>query len=51
MQELKTNGERKNVRSIFSVLNPKYVEDLTVDLSDKKTVKNNQRKDGTTIKY
>ncbi len=35
-KSLKTNGERKNVQSIYLILKPKYVEDLTLDLSDKK---------------
>ncbi len=45
LQSLKTNGKRKNVRSIFLILKPKYVEDLTLDLSDKKkqTKINNQK--------
>jgi hypothetical protein len=30
LRRLKTNGERKNVRSIFLILKPKYVEDLTL---------------------
>ena len=34
MQKIKTNNKRKNVRSIFSILKPKYVEDLTLYLSD-----------------
>jgi hypothetical protein len=33
LRSLKTKGERKNVRSIFLILKPKYVEDY---LSDKK---------------
>ncbi len=36
LKSLKTNNERKNVWSIFSILKSKYVEDLTLDLSDKK---------------
>ncbi len=34
LRRLKTNGKRKNVRSIFLILKPKYVEDLTLYLSD-----------------
>jgi hypothetical protein len=36
LKSLKTNGKRKNVQSIFLILKFKYVEDLTLDLSDKK---------------
>jgi len=32
LRRLKTNGERKNVRSIFLILKPKYLEDLTLYL-------------------
>jgi hypothetical protein len=49
LKSLKTNGKRKNVWSIFLILKPKYAEDLTLDLSNKKnTDKNNQRKDNAT---
>jgi hypothetical protein len=48
LKSLKTNGKRKNVWSIFLILKPKYVGDLTLDLSDKKTDKNNQQKDSAT---
>jgi hypothetical protein len=49
LRRLKTNGKRKNVRSIFLILKPKYVEDLTFYLSEKnKTDENNQRKDSAT---
>jgi len=33
-QKIKTNGERKNVQSICLILKPKYVEDMTLYLSD-----------------
>jgi hypothetical protein len=50
LRRLKTNGERKNVWSIFLILKPKYVEDLTLYLSDlkKKINENNQWKDSAT---
>jgi hypothetical protein len=51
MQKIKTNGERNNVRSIFLMLKPKYVEDLTVELSGKKNCQNYQRKGSVTTKY
>ena len=34
LKRLKTNDKRKNVRSIFLILKPKYVEDLTLYLFD-----------------
>jgi hypothetical protein len=34
LRSLKTNGAGKNVRSFFFILKPKYVEDLTLYLSD-----------------
>ncbi len=34
LKSLETNGERKNIWSIFLILKPKYVEDLSLDLSD-----------------
>ncbi len=34
LKSLKTNGKRKNVWSIFLILKPMYVKDLTLDLSD-----------------
>jgi len=50
LRSLITNGERKNVWSIFLIPKPKYVEDLTLQLSEKekKTDENNQRKDSAT---
>jgi hypothetical protein len=47
MHRLKTNGQRKNVWSIFSILNHKHVEDLTVDLSD---LKKSKITNGKTVK-
>jgi hypothetical protein len=33
---VKTKGERKNVWSIFLLLKPKYIKDLTLEFSDLK---------------
>ena len=41
-QKIKSNGERKNARSIFLILKPKYVEDLTMKLTNGKTVWHNK---------
>ncbi len=47
-QKLKNQWQKKECSEYFLILKPKYVEDLTLDLSGKKTDKNNQRKDSAT---